>query len=517
MVRFFSKVRLLFYFFLLANCSLTFSTEINFFDVGQGNCTVVHFLGGSPLLVDAGFSNAGNSLFESSGRTCAVPMDERVAEKIKTYLASSGSVELNIVVSHGDKDHANLVNDVIENIRTLIPSLEVSVVLGGTKENYKSKDYKGTILHPEYKLKIKEKRVYAEEVISGTKAFPGLCPLGFKCNILAALALTGKDDKNDNSIVLRIESGAESVILTGDATKKTTDAIAVSFPKTTILQASHHGADSDGSNSDSWFKATKPEYIIISSGSSGYGHPRQEMLKRALKIPTLVNTYPPHLLQYCSDWSFIDTSVTAKGTYSIDTVGRATDDYLCGLTSLGLFSTASKGDIHFDFSSGNFTFFREALSTVYEVMERFLKSIDREETTSITFPTIDFTKVGGPDFKSFTNLMELIVKGYTIIGTGGKKTTVAPITGLVSCDLSRVALLDTDMVTPYFFDSSVSASGVINQLIGLSSLQQLDLPAIVINSGSKKHVPIDLDQKKDIKAAWAKAKKLPRALRFIES
>lgn len=483
------KFILLIHLFCSVISSDAFSSEITFFDVGQGNCTVVKFAWNQPLLVDAGSSSKAVSPFEARSASYAKDIPDRIANKIISYMPTGITPTLNVVVSHSDADHHNLVSTVIETVRKTKKKLTVWYLLGGSEDDYKKTSLAG-------KPKGKDIKIYTDTTV--VASIP--CPPTFSCDILAALKTA---DPNSNSIVLRIAKGKESVILTGDATGKTTKKIPAIAGGTTVLQASHHGADTHESNSVDWFQKTNPEYVIISAGTrADYGHPRQKMVRNALESKNLKTKEPLHLLQYYSDWSFFDTIRELQDVVHY-TVGRSDKDYLSSVTELGIFSTASQGDITYKFGSG-FDFFRKIVPSPkpieYRVMERFLKNTGRDETTAVIFPPMDFTP-GKLSIADFESLVDVII------------SPSSPITGLVSFDLSRVNLPNVDyLATPTFYNDKSPFDGVLNKLMdaSLPSLQELCLPVIRGKKGSP------TAQKDAIKAAWVKKFGGPKGLRFIE-
>ena len=86
---------------------------------------------------------------------------------------------------------------------------------------------------------------------------------------------------NDGSMVAKLTYGNNSIMLTGDATRKTEKIILREFSKnalkSTILKVGHHGSRT--STSEEFMQAVLPTYALISDGRNNkYGHPHLETL-----------------------------------------------------------------------------------------------------------------------------------------------------------------------------------------------------------------------------------------------
>ena len=453
-------------FLCLTNLCLATPSKIEFFQVGQGNCTLVEFKDNTdtlpPLLVDCGSTSQKVSSFhQKEGHDYKAKIISRVVRRIKeiiTSMPNSSVKKLNIVISHADNDHHNLIKFIIKELQNTLNTLEIHYFLGGSRNDYNNEISK----HPNI-----------------TDTFTSNQDLdlsyGQDCRVLSAIQ--AGNDANTKSIVLRIQhpTNNRSVILTGDATQVTTNIILTentAIQSVTILQAAHHGADSDGSNNVEWLQKINPELMVISAGAhAGYGHPRQKMLKNALHATRLRHDLPLHQLEYYSDWNFLD-SFNLPGLVNHYSIGRASNDYVCALTTLGVLATSSQGDISFDFESGNVTFgtvtpVSYMVSSIpsssplseqdsFKEMQKFLESTDKKETTAISFPPMTFHSSSSSStvLKSdkFKTLIEL----------------VQPISGLVSLDLSRLKFEGPTL-------TSIISSLNINDYIP-SSVQELTLP-----------------------------------------
>jgi len=92
---------------------------------------------------------------------------------------------------------------------------------------------------------------------------------------------TGTDtsDLNNTSIILKLEFGNTTFLLTGDATSETEKLILKQDIKADILKLGHHG--SRYSSSDEFLERVNPKYAIISAGKNNtYDHPHPETIKK---------------------------------------------------------------------------------------------------------------------------------------------------------------------------------------------------------------------------------------------
>jgi len=90
-------------------------------------------------------------------------------------------------------------------------------------------------------------------------------------------------DLNNYSVVVRVDFGATSFMLTGDAEDISEEEMLSRYPiselKCTFYKAAHHGARE--SNTAAFLNAVSPEIIAISCGKdNSYGHPHAEAMAR---------------------------------------------------------------------------------------------------------------------------------------------------------------------------------------------------------------------------------------------
>lgn len=81
--------------------------------------------------------------------------------------------------------------------------------------------------------------------------------------------------ENNNSIVVRMEYGAFSMLFAGDAESEEREWLVANYPQlldVEVLKAAHHG--SDNGTSGTWLAAVSPKAVVISAGvNASYRHP----------------------------------------------------------------------------------------------------------------------------------------------------------------------------------------------------------------------------------------------------
>ncbi len=104
-------------------------------------------------------------------------------------------------------------------------------------------------------------------------------------------------EANDGSLVVRVDFGETSILLTGDAEAPSEAAMLASYPDLLdcdILKVAHHGSSS--SSSPEFLSAVTPELAVIICGiDNEYGHPHRETLEglEAIGAKTLVADEAP--------------------------------------------------------------------------------------------------------------------------------------------------------------------------------------------------------------------------------
>jgi competence protein ComEC len=202
----------------------------------------------------------------SLGRTDDDLTEAETATYVQDILSNS-SVRPNVVISHADRDHYKYVASVLANTQA------ENVWQGGDPDDYTSDGFPawiqgqengGATLH-----NGKPPHWHNDGEPLGTTLSCGTA------NTYALTVNTG-NSKNAQSLVLMIEHGEFTVVFTGDAEGITEARAVTNFAnnlKADVLSASHHGANTEGSNGSGWVTATSPDVVVFSAGEK-FGHPR---------------------------------------------------------------------------------------------------------------------------------------------------------------------------------------------------------------------------------------------------
>ena len=240
---------------------------IHFLNTGTGSCAVVECPGPNapPMIVDCG----------SMGRTATDKDTTEARTYIKDVLDKYPGIQPNLVLSHADRDHYNLLPSVLtEQVN--------EIWQGGDPDEYTQSDFPAWFekqindgADPHNKTTDNDMKPNFNNDQEPLDELP--------CGLASAFILTVNTGsaKNAQSLVLQIEYDEFSVIFTGDATGETEAQAMSNYSNaldTTVLTGSHHGAHTEGCNgtftvSSNWASATQPEIMVYQSGT-GFGHPR---------------------------------------------------------------------------------------------------------------------------------------------------------------------------------------------------------------------------------------------------
>lgn len=233
--------------------------QVRFFDVGQGDATMIETPGKSKILIDGG---PDNSILAKVGR--ALSFYDRGIEVM--------------IVTHPDSDHLAGAVEIAKNY-------DIGLILINGKEC-------ATKICEEFDKVIKEKNIKTVVARKGQKIdFGGGVDMDI---LLPAKAIAAekddsgsqkKNEDNNSSIISYLKYGADSFLFTGDAEAKQEKELIAAFPDLTaeVLKVAHHG--SKNSSSEKFLEKIKPKFSVISAGAKNrYGHPHLETVERLKKI-----------------------------------------------------------------------------------------------------------------------------------------------------------------------------------------------------------------------------------------
>ena len=229
-------------------------TKVVVLDVGQGDSILVVTPGGKTALVDAGEPGDGKVILAA----------------LKKY----GVDHLDLLVAtHAHADHIGAADEVIRG--TNVAHVLYSGVPHTTK-NYE--DFLKAV--DEKKIDLIRAAPGQTFELGGGAVIRVLAPIEplFRKEDLRS----GGNEPNANSVVTRLDYGAFSMLLTGDAEEQTERERLIKSGaniRATFLKVGHHG--SKYATSEDFLKRGEFRVAVISAGADNrYGHPSQEVLDR---------------------------------------------------------------------------------------------------------------------------------------------------------------------------------------------------------------------------------------------
>ncbi len=238
---FYVKVTFLFFLFHFIFPTLRSSATVTFFDVGQGDSTIIVLPRNEKvIMIDTGVSTDG----------------KRMSREIIPYLKSLGCRKVDsLILTHGDYDHMGEAINLVENFKV------EKVIFNCGEYNDLEKEL--------IKVLDKKKIPY----------YSCIKELNIDKNKLYFLQTKEYDNENDNSNVIYTELNGYKFMFMGDASSTTEYEILNEYnlPDIDVLKVGHHGSKT--SSSEEFINEIKPKYSIISVGKNNrYGHPNKEVL-----------------------------------------------------------------------------------------------------------------------------------------------------------------------------------------------------------------------------------------------
>lgn len=238
--------------------------EVVTLDVGQGDAAVVRFPDNRTMLIDGGIRRTYYD--EKKQERTDYDVGERI---IEPYLDYYGIRKLDMVVlTHPDLDHGGGLGYILENF-------EVSRVLGISDMPLDSQTNRRLRAIAEA-CNIPYAFPYAGEI-----ALTPTATLNLLHPIDAASTNLLDEDKNDDSLVIKLSYGEVDVLFTGDIGKAAEARLIASGQdlRSEILKVPHHGSRT--SSSVPFLDAVRPSCAIFSLGKGNrYQFPHAEVVAR---------------------------------------------------------------------------------------------------------------------------------------------------------------------------------------------------------------------------------------------
>ena len=227
--------------------------HVAFFDVGQGDATLIQSPNGRQVLIDGG---------RYSSRVLA-----QLGEQMPFW---DHSLDL-VIATHPDDDHA-------AGLVTVVERYDVD----GVMTNGATADDAG------YAALLAAAEATGAPVLVAQPGQTIDLGDGARLDILSAGGDAGMAD-NDTSVVARLTYGELSVLLTGDAGEAAEASLLAGgqLSPIVVLKAGHHGANT--SSGEAFLAVVRPQVVVISVGAdNSYGHPAPAMLTRAAGVGAVV-------------------------------------------------------------------------------------------------------------------------------------------------------------------------------------------------------------------------------------
>ncbi len=235
--------------------------EVTFLDVGQGDGICLQTRDYT-VLVDGGSSDE----------------KELGSYRLEPFLKSQARTRIDYaVVSHGDMDHISGLFYLLEEVREI--KICHLVLPAAGQEDAVYEKLEGLVTGSGGRvLWMEQGDVLSLGGLSLTCLYPDSSP---------------REDRNEQSLVLRADYKAFHMLLTGDMSLEGEAAILDSpwgqglLSDIQVLKVAHHGSDS--STGGDWLGRIQPGFAVISYGEGNrYGHPKQQVMERLGQIGSVI-------------------------------------------------------------------------------------------------------------------------------------------------------------------------------------------------------------------------------------
>lgn len=239
-------ILLTYIYYFIVNCE-NLVPEIDFFDIGQGDASLIKLPNHKALLIDGGPDNL---------------VIRRLGETLPFY---QRKIDL-VILSHPHDDH-------ILGLIEVVKRYKIAALI------YMRQNEAPDLLN--YLLKVaRHKNVNIIELKDSASM-----NLGSNCKlkVINPETLEIKEDPN-NSLIARINCPGLSALFTGDNNSSVEEELLKTSEdwSAQIFKAAHHGSKT--ANSEAFLSVVNPQLFIISVGLlNSFGHPHLEVISRVLE------------------------------------------------------------------------------------------------------------------------------------------------------------------------------------------------------------------------------------------
>lgn len=263
---------------------------VRILDVGpvNGDSILITSPAGKTVLIDAGDTTKGKAVVDALKRNNVQQLDYFIAtHPHPDHIGGSAEVfkavkVLNVI----DNGQGPTLPPSLVPLPTPAASKKSPAPAPAPKKSAGKKPASAAQFYDDYKAAISASAAHYETARPGTKYDLGG---GALLTVLAPSEpfftkeqmKTGGNEPNANSIVVRLDYGAFSMLLTGDAEEQTEHRLLTKELnlEARVLKVGHHG--SKYATSSDFLQRVKPEIAIVSCGAwNRYGHPAQAVLDR---------------------------------------------------------------------------------------------------------------------------------------------------------------------------------------------------------------------------------------------
>ncbi len=226
--------------------------NIIFFNVGQGDASLIRFEDGTKMLVDCG-------------------PDRSILGKLGQYLPFYDRTIDYLVISHPDTDHYGGCVDVLKRyqVKNIIENSEQK-----TDEYWRV-----------WRAQAEDEKAKLTVIVQPEVFDIGGVKLEFISPDASLILDSAGDIGNNQSLVFRLTEKTVSVLFTGDMEEILEQALIKKYCsgscpalKADILKIGHHGSDT--SSSEDFLNSVNPKAAVISVGPNRFGHPSFRVLKK---------------------------------------------------------------------------------------------------------------------------------------------------------------------------------------------------------------------------------------------